>query len=309
MKKLLASSLTILALLAAGCEEEGIQTPRHLSGTTLQDFPPVENLQFRVIGDGSAIELTWDPPASVTPKEYLVSVDSVDQMPVTVPMYDVMEPAVLIEVYAVYAQGRSEPRTLHFGAMETAELVLWATEWYSRAPCSRTRIVPGLLEQKKGERFEVEVRPTDHPHPDDPSGFGFDSEGTAVAYDLSDTTTWPEVDYYVVDFGGADLAIANPEVHEPPLNMKVNGITDPIKIDYDDLVMVPNDGYYNYADEIVVGGVYALWTEVYGPDDHCVKIQITQMEGIQLTLKLAYQPVEGLRWVIVEERPTGIKED
>lgn len=311
MKRSLSLTWVIIvtfAVVQMACEDSEIPRETSLVGKYLDDYPPVENLEFVVIDEGSAVELTWDAPGTATPEEYVVSVDSVDQAPVTETIDYVHTPCALVEVYAVYPEGRSEPRALHFGAVETVELVLWATEWYSRPPCPRTEIIPGLAEQQKSARWEVEVHATDHPNPDDPAGFGFAEDGIAIAYDLSDTTTWPYVDFFIVDFGGGSLAIAGPEVHEPPLNDRMNGVTDPLRISYEDLNLAPSDGYYTYSD-IMTGGVYALWIGVYEADAHYAKLRVMDVDGFKVTLKLACQTVAKLRWLVVGKHITGIKED
>jgi hypothetical protein len=308
MKRIIVLALSLtacLALVQMACEDS--ETPRGTSlvGKYLDDYPPVENLGFVVIDEGAAVELTWGPPIGAEPEEYLVVLDSTEEISTTADWQDVHTPCALVEVYAVYPEGRSEPRALHFGAVETTELVLWATECYSRPPCPRTEIIPSLAEQQKGERWEVEVHTTDHPNPDDPAGFEFAEDGSAVAYDLSDTTTWPEVDYFIVDFGWeSPLAIAGPDVHEPPLNEKMNGVTDPLRISYEDLNLAPDFDYYDYSD-IMAGGVYALWME----DAHYAKLRVMDVDGFKVTLKLACQTVAGLRWLVVEKHVTGIKED
>lgn len=311
MKRIIVLALSLtacLVLVQMACEDS--ETPREASlvGKYLDDYPPVENLGFVVIDEGAAVELTWDAPIGAEPEEYLVVLDSTEEISTTADWQDVQTPCALVEVYAVYPEGRSEPRALHFGAVETVELVLWATEWYSRPPCPRTEIIPGLAEQQKSARWEVEVHATDHPNPDDPAGFGFAEDGIAIAYDLSDTTTWPYVDFFIVDFGGGSLAIAGPEVHEPPLNEKMNGVTDPLRISYEDLNLAPSDGYYTYSD-IMTGGVYALWIGVYEADAHYAKLRVMDVDGFKVTLKLACQTVAKLRWLVVGKHVTGIKED
>ncbi|MEA3310846.1 MAG: hypothetical protein U9Q76_01370 [candidate division WOR-3 bacterium] len=312
MKRIIVLALSLtacLALVQTACEDS--KTPRDTSlvGKYLDDYPPVENLGFVLIDEGAAVELTWDPPIGAEPEEYLVVLDSTEEISTTADWQDVHTPCALVEVYAVYPEGRSEPRVLHFRAVETAELVLWATEYYPCPPCPRTEIIPGLAEQQKSARWKVEVRSTDHPNPDDPAGFGFAEDGSAIAYDLSDTTTWPYVDFFIVDFGGGSLAIAGSEVHEPPLNDRMNGVTDPLRISYEDLNLAPpSDGYYNYSD-IMAGGVYALWIDVYEADAHYAKLRVMDVDGFKVTLKLACQTVAGLRWLVAEKHVTGIKED
>ncbi|MBN2380945.1 hypothetical protein JXM67_14195 [candidate division WOR-3 bacterium] len=271
-----------MALFFTACEEDdgGEYQPGEI--TTYQEHPPVKNLTYEVVDDlegdpGGGIYLTWDSPDGATPEEYVVSIDGIDQTPTEVTEDYVYTPAAKIEVYAVYTDGRSTPKALEFKAVETELLEVWSSK---------------------------------DPSPDHPSGLGFGSSGFAASYAMSFPQNWPFIDYYV----DTTVSLASPDLRTPePMNDEHNTSCSQTGT-YEKLnVVKPCGGVYHDRTGIVKSDLYGLWLDEndngYTSDDHFAKAYVIDVQGLKVTLKLAYQRTPGLRWVITEEEKVGIEED
>ncbi len=290
MKRFFACMLPLaadLALLLAACEEEELESPNKVNVIDTNDYPPVENLDYYVIDDldgnpGGGVYVFWNAPSGHVPDDYIVRVDGVDTE-VMVTYYNAYEPAGQIDVYALYGSSLSEPRSLGFAAVETPYLDVWSSN---------------------------------DPSPDHPSGFGFNAEGTASSYGLSDPDNWSHLDYWIYGGYGYPMLVS-PSDHVPPFNDEWNFAAEE-SANYDDFMTAspPGMGVYSTQRELHLNSLYSLWMDPdglgYTEDDHFAKLHVTSIEeygGIyKVTLKLAYQKTTGLRWLVTDKGHTGIEE-
>lgn len=237
------------------------------------DEDPVTNLNFEIVNDtegnpGGGIKVTWSAPATATPDEYIVSVDGADQVAVDVTEDYVYTAGAEVAVYAVYNDVKSAAETLDFKVIVT----------------------------------DIDVYTTDDPAADHPSGFGFTPAGSAQTYSVSTANQdeWPDIDYYI----SSGHVLTAPMDHLPdPLNAK--GSAASVETDaFDDLDIVAAPGNYLTQRDLTVNGIYGLWLDAandnYDVTDHFGKAFVEGISGEQVTLKVAYQTVAGLRWVVTD---------
>lgn len=299
-----------VTLVSTSCSEETLPEARNQNSKrdSTDSHPPVTGLTYHVVDGqdalpGGGVRLAWYAPAEAVPDDYVVSVDGVDLVPTNDTYYDVFEPGAELAVYARYQDERSEPRTLFFGAKETKELTLWASDYVFYLKPLRTQ-----FDSKDKKQNHIQGNYPRHPATDTISGFGFDASGKAWAYDLGDTVNWPFVDYYIVDFLPG-IAIAAPDLHEPALNEKMSGVSNPISgTEYENYKTAESVGYYYNYTEIAQDGLYSLMLTDSNEISHFAKVMITNMEDAKVSLKLAFQPVPELRWLVVGKSSSGIEE-
>lgn len=294
MKRISVITLLVLGvavLFTVFCEEEWNDSEQTREVLNNPDTPPVENLNFDIIADldgnpGGAIELWWNPPKGAIPEGYIVETDFNESELLEVRRYQVYEPAGEIHVFADYGlDGRSEPRSLGFKAVET---------------------------------FKIEVWTSNDSSPDHPSGFGFDPDGTAKTYSLYNSDNYPYINFWLYNDNGHPT-LMSPHHHDPLINDQVNATDEMEGISYEDMDITSPTGVQLYITmlEISNGGVYSLWVDPddagYSDDDNFAKMLVTDLtdqgSGVyKATLKLAYQKTTGLRWVVTNRGYTGIKE-
>lgn len=144
----------------------------------------------------------------------------------------------------------------------------------------------------------LDVWDTDQPAPD-PSGFGFNSSGTAVSYVLSDPDNWPFIDYYI--HGGATTEFYSP--HHGGYNDEVNVTKNSGLTDFDATDIADAPGGYLSITAVNSGAVYYFWIDPTdnGWDDatdNFGKIKVEAIDGNKVTMKLAFQRIAGLRWCV-----------
>jgi hypothetical protein len=238
------------------------------------DTPPVTNLNYDIVNDaddnpGGGIKVTWSAPADATPDEYIVSVDGIDQVAVDVTEDYVYTAGAEVAVYAVYNDVKSAKETLDFGAEETISIDVW---------------------------------PVTDPDPEHPSAFGFGENGMAATYAVSDKSNWPSIDFYIA----ADLYLTAPADHLPDaINNEANASSAETGT-YDALGIVAATGQQLYLTgrKLTDNGLFGLWIDPtadgYDEGDHFGKAVVTGIDGDKVTLKVAYQKVAGIRWVVVD---------
>jgi len=248
------------------------------TGCVPTEYPPVENLNYEVVNDkdgnyGGGIKVTWSAPADADPDEYIVSVDDEDQVAVTVLEDYVYTPGVEIEVFAVYGDEKSTGNpTIEFKTVETKDFHVWS-----------------VLD----------------PLPGHPSGFGFNvANGSVTSYSVAkeNEDNWPKIDYYIADDGGPVLAA--PMDHIPSLNNKGSAASEEAT-DYDALEIVKPKGNYSTQRKLEINAVYGLWLDEENDSDPTGdffgKLQVSNIDGYDVTLRVALQLEPGLRWVIVTD--------
>lgn len=135
--------------------------------------------------------------------------------------------------------------------------------------------------------------------PPDPSGFGFNTSGTAVAYQVSDSTNWALLDYYIDE--GPPQSFFSP--HHGGYNNEVNATENSGSTDFDGEVIANAPGNYTTQTDIVSDAVYFFWIDPTNngwdnSTDYFGKIKVLSINGTQITMDLAFQPIAGLRWVV-----------
>jgi len=224
------------------------------------------DVEYEVIEQGAELRLTWS--AVQDAEGYKIYVDGVEEADITGTSYDVAGPARTVGVTAYGNGEETNEWTLDVSPTVTADLTVYG----------------------RGD-----------PDPDHPSGFGFLSDGSAVAYALSDSTNWPLLDFYLEDVGVA-MTLCSPDVRQ--YNDEFNGSIEATTTDFDALdITAAVDAGYEDQTELAVNGVYSIWID---PDhdgwddenDNFGKIKVLSVSGHQVNLKLAYQEVKGLRWVM-----------
>lgn len=135
------------------------------------------------------------------------------------------------------------------------------------------------------------------------NAFGFNTTtGIGTAVDVSSGTS-TTADFVMEDRAPDPMSFWSPTSYTPPVNAKDNasvvatGITD-----FNALKGATAPGSYSTKTEISQNAVYSLWIDPtgdgYSTDDHFGKAQVTSLSGAAVTLKVAYQMIPGLRWVV-----------
>jgi hypothetical protein len=223
--------------------------------------PP--DVSFVITDLGGMVHFSWSP---ITYADYYrVYADNILIDSTYSEDYEASIPAKKYGVTAFSAIcGESEPCEINFEPVTTTNLDVWDTD-----------------------------------EPTSPNGFGFNAEGNAVAYILSDTTNWPYVDYYI--HGGTTTEFWSP--HHGTFNDEVNCTKNSGGADFDALdIADPPGGYFSQM-QVGSGAVYYFWIDPTdnGWDDvtdNFGKIKVVAIDGDKVTMKLAFQPIEGLRWCV-----------
>ncbi|MCX7994349.1 MAG: hypothetical protein N3A65_01055 [candidate division WOR-3 bacterium] len=220
---------------------------------------------------GGTLKLEWD---EITDADgYIIYADGEVIDTVTELSYDATTPAALYEVSAYAGDQESGKDRIDCGAVETPSLTVYGSS---------------------------------DPDTTHPSGFGFNAQGNAVAYSISNQNNWPLIDYWIYSTaGGATIKFVSPSDRTPPLNNEVNVTKNSGQSNYDDVKIADPPGGYSTQTDVRSGAVYYFWIDPTNngwdaSTDHFGKIQVQGINGVQLTLKIAYQPIAGLRWCVVE---------
>lgn len=136
--------------------------------------------------------------------------------------------------------------------------------------------------------------------PPDPSGFGFNSSGTAVAYQVSDSTNHALLDFYIES---APQSFFSP--HHGGYNAEVNATENSGSTNFDAQDIANAPGNYTTQTDIVSDAVYFFWIDPTNngwdnSTDYFGKIKVLSISGTAITMDLAYQPISGLRWCVTD---------
>jgi hypothetical protein len=265
MKKILAITFSgiIIILIGLGC-----------SGDI---FPP-ENIKYETANDidgkpGGSLRFTWAPYSDSVG----ISVDGVLAVVVSSSSNEayVYVPGTHIEVSAILdGKMAGYSRSFDFPLIETPSIDVWSIY---------------------------------DPDPNHLSGFGFGTNGTCAAYSLWDQEHFSDIDFYIdaEENKATLLCFASPHLHTSyPLNTKHNS-TCQVGSSYSTLKILPapTSENFSYATPIQNNGVYGFWLDddgAYDTTGHFVKAQVIGIDGDKVNLKLAYQMIGGLRWVVLE---------
>ncbi|MGQ9464797.1 MAG: hypothetical protein ACUVQ4_03715, partial [bacterium] len=141
------------------------------------------------------------------------------------------------------------------------------------------------------------------PNPDHPSGFGFNDQGYAVAYSISNHSNWPLLDYWIYD-SISTIKFFSPSDHDPSFNNEVNVTKNSGQANYDNATIADASGGYSTQTDVASGAVYYFWIDPNNDgwdasNDHFGKIYVSGINSKAVTMKIAYQPIAGLRWCVV----------
>lgn len=223
------------------------------------------DVSYTVLAYGSTLRLIW---TAITDAEgYYIYIDGVRADTISNPtmtLYDASVPAKLYEVTAFSGEFESEPSRVHCAPVITANLEVWDTD-------------------------ELIY----------PNAFGFNSTGVAVAYMLSDPDNWPFIDYFI--YGGATTYFMSP--HHGNYNDEVNAICNSGITNFDAINIAASPGGYYTVTEVVNGTVYSFWIDPTdngwdNATDNFGKLKVEAIDGNKVTMRLAFQPVKGLRWCV-----------
>jgi hypothetical protein len=200
--------------------------------------------------------------------------------------------------YYIYADGAvvatiDEATTTTYSATTPAQV--YAVAAYAGDDTSATDEVDCEPE----ETASLDVYDISEPPPN-PSGFGFNSSGTAVTYSLTDTTNWGNIDFYIED---APQRFFSP--HHGGYNNQVNVTQNSGSTEYDTLNIAAAPGGYSSQTDIADGAVYYFWIDPTdngwdNSTDYFGKIKIEAISGTQITMTLAFQRIAGLRWCMTD---------
>ncbi|MBN2380122.1 hypothetical protein JXM67_10025 [candidate division WOR-3 bacterium] len=259
-------------------------------GTAASSFShaDVNNIDLIVVADsqgnpGGGIKLIWDEPyvddegcflccskpTGDGPDRYAVYVDGVRVGETEETEYTVYTPGVEIEIAAVYGVEESKGLMIDLGAVETPTLNVWTVN---------------------------------DPSPDHPSGFGFSVSGSAQTYSMSDEGHREDIDYWI-----ASGFILTAPCDRYPDSINAKGSAAKMEnVLFDSLLIASPPGKYCTQQPLEEDSVYSLWLDYtndnYSLDDRFGKMQVTykDTDGLKVTLKLAFQTENGLRWVAVK---------
>ncbi len=235
-------------------------------------IPEAPVVEYTVTSTGATLRLTWDDVADAD-GYYIYAddaiIDTIDEATTTT--YDATTPAA---VYAVSAYAGEEESDLT--EVDCAPVITLSIDVYGNTD-------PDTLH---------------------PSGFGFNTAGTAVAYSLRNTANHPLIDYYI-NSTVSPMEFWSPHHHDPPYNNEVNVTKNSGSTTFDDLDIADAPGGYTSQTDIVSSAVYYFWIDPTdngwdNATDYFGKIKVEAIDGLKVTMKFAFQPIAGLRWCVTD---------
>lgn len=258
MKKIIAISGIIFLLLFIGCEK--------------QITPAKPNVTATPINDGGALRLTWTQVADADGYKIYRDGSLDTTLSKTTTSYDATKVCKRLKVTAYAGDNESDP---------------WE---FDLTPVVTTLTVYGMSD----------------PDPNHQSGFGFMSDGSAVKYSVTNQPA--NIDFYFDDVNFSTMYIRGASDPGGPVQNanKENAISTQYGTNFDSLSVALGTGNYQMRRQISVGAVYALWIDMptfdaMDANDHFAKIKIINVSGANnniVDIKVAYQKVAGLRWLL-----------
>jgi hypothetical protein len=216
------------------------------------------------VNGGGALRLTWEEVSGA--KSYEIKTDA-STFEIDSTSCEVSTPTATIEVRAVSGSNKSDS-----AAVIDCRIIETTIE------------VSGVLD------------------PDSKHGFGFDADGNAVPYAL-DYVHFDSLDYYLddTDTSLSPVGLVNPRRNN--WNQKGNAIKGPFSADYDSVKIADAPGS-SYVEQmrLAFDAVYHFWLDPaangWDSGDHFAKAKVVAMDGSKVTLKIGYQKVRGIRWLV-----------
>lgn len=239
-----------------------------LVGCESSTTPDQPTVTYDVIDDGGGLTLTWSADANAD--GFIIYHDNFVVDTVVGTTYTDTVPCLVIGVSAYAGDLESAKDEIDCTPVETAALIVYGN--------------------------------TD-PDTTHPSGFGFNAGGSAIAYSLSNTSNHPLLDYYINSVP-ATPQFTSPSDHLPtPYNGEYNSTVNSGSTNYTTETIADAPGGYSTQTNITANAVYFFYID---PDndgwgssnDYFGKVQVTGVNGLANTLKLAYQGIAGLRWCV-----------
>ncbi|MBN2620405.1 hypothetical protein JXB22_04870 [candidate division WOR-3 bacterium] len=232
-------------------------------GEVVLDAPDVD---YTVDDTGATLALEWVEIADAD--GYYIYADGVivDTLEATELAYDATTPAAEYAVSAYAGEDESDLTTIDCAPEVTEGLVIY--DMSQPAP--------------------------------DPSGFGFNSSGTAVAYSVSDSTNWALLDFYIEN---GPQSFWSP--HHGGYNAEVNATENSGSTNFDGEDIANAPGNYTTQTDVVSDAVYFFWIDPTNngwddATDYFGKIKVQSINGTAITMDLAFQPIAGLRWCVTD---------
>jgi len=228
------------------------------------------NVSAEAVSSGATLRLTWT--AITDAKSYEITTDD-STFTTTSTSFDVSTPTGTIAVRAVNGSDKSDPATIDCKVVETSSLVLF-----------------GISDAD----------------PNDASGLSFTASGTASALSLSDANK-ANIDFVCDDqqTSVTPVGLINAGDYSWSQNSRLNTLMDAGTTDFDAFELAASTGY---TTQLTTGtnGVYAIWlssSATWSTNDHFAKAKVISVEQptstyYKVTLRLAYQKVGGLRWLV-----------
>ncbi|UCG43736.1 MAG: hypothetical protein JSU73_03725 [candidate division WOR-3 bacterium] len=224
------------------------------------------NLTYEATDSGNKLKLDWE--AVTDAAGYRVKIDG-DTEETSDTEYTVDTPAKTIEVTAYNGAVESDPVTVDCEAVVTAS---------------------------------IEVYGKSDPSPEHPSAFGFTNDGTAVPYALSNSANWPMIDYVMDDLVNG-MNFKSPNGYDPVYNNEDNSAVEAGGTDFDAEVLAPDQGWKTQH-SCVEGAVYYFWIDpnanLWDLEDNFAKAKVVSVVDKKVTLKLAFQTIPGLGWLVTD---------
>ena len=223
------------------------------------------SVTYEAINSGAELRLTWT--AVTDAKEYEITTDD-SVFTTTASPFDVKSTTGTIEVRAVNGSDKSDPFTLDLTAKLTASITV-----YGKSDTAASH----------------------------PSGIGFNTDGTALAVSLTNQASQVEFVMDDVSFAPA-MYLFGPTGYTPPVNTWGNAVQLSTTA-FDSLTVAPASGNYDLYLQIAQNATYAAWLDhnddgLIDATDHFAKLKIESINGAVVTVKLAYQKIGGLRWLM-----------
>jgi hypothetical protein len=223
------------------------------------------NVAYEAVDSGGTLRLTW--PAVTDATSYEITTDDTTYTTTSSP-FDVTTPTVTIKVYAVNGNDKSDPFTIDCGVVVTTS---------------------------------IDVYGKSDPEPTHPSGIGFNTDGTAIGVSVNNQAD--QVEFVMDDVvHSGSMYLMSPIAYNPQINSWGNASGD-AGAEFDAVYLAPGTGSYYTQQELIQNGTYAAWLDHNNDSsidatDHFAKIKILSINGALVTVKLAYQKIGGLRWLM-----------
>jgi len=188
--------------------------------------PPSPNVTAQALvdeeNDGEVLRLTW---TAVTEADgYKIYVDGEEVADITETSYDINTPCKIIEVTAYNSAGESDPATIDLTPVKS-----------------------------EGEVYNRSV-----PELENPSGFGFNTDGEVVTYAIGNEENYPYIDFYIDDVAFTSPTLVSPwDDNSVVENDKGNAVAEGSETE--NVAPATGVGKYESRMELAEGGVYWLW--------------------------------------------------